>query len=141
MDARTYLRSVKTLDVRIKNKLIERAQWRELALSITATIGGERVQSSGSQSRMADSVGRCIDMESEIAAELDNLIAEKKSVTGTIERLRSATQYDVLHMRYIQGMTLQDIADRYNRDYGWAKATHRRGLSNVQIMLDEQKEG
>ena len=138
MDARVFLRSVKTLDVRIKNKLIEKNQWYELAQSITASIGGERVQSSGSQSRMAEAVERCVDAESEIAAELEKLIAEKKNVTGTIERLRSVTQYDVLHMKYIQDLSLQDIADRYGRDYGWAKMTHRRGLNNVQAMLDEK---
>lgn len=136
MDAKEYLRQVERLDLRIKNKLIERQQWRDIAMGITANMEGERVQSSGSQSKMADAVNKCVDMEAEINGLVDSLIDKKKEVIETIERLDSPTEYNVLHMRYIQFKGLQEIADHYGRDYGWATTTHGRALKSVQEILE-----
>jgi hypothetical protein len=137
MDAKEYLRQVEKLDLRIKNKLIEQQQWRDIALGITANMDGERVQSSGTKSKMADAIDKCVDMGAEIDSLVDNLIEIKKEVIQTIERLDSATEYDLLHRRYIQGMDLQEIADHYGKEYGWATTTHGRALKNVQALLDE----
>jgi hypothetical protein len=135
MDAKDYLRQVEMLDAIIKNKLIEKQQWMDMALGITAQMGGERVQASGSQSKMADAVAKCVDMEAEIDKLIDRLIELKKEVVATIEKLHSPIEYSVLHMRYIQFKTLQEIADHYNRDYGWATTTHGRALKSVQVIL------
>ena len=135
-DAKEFLKQVEKLDVRIKNKLIEQQQWREIALGITANMDGERVQSSGAKSKMADAVVKCVDIEAEIDSLVDILIDTKKDVIHTIEGLDSATEYNLLHMRYIQFKSLQEIADHYGRDYGWATTTHGRALKSVQEILD-----
>jgi uncharacterized Ntn-hydrolase superfamily protein len=137
LEAKEFLRQVEKLDVRIANKLIEQKQWRDIALGITANMEGERVQSSGAKSKMADAVERCVDMESEIDRLIDILIETKKEVIEAIERLDSATEYNVLHMRYIQFKDLQDIADHYGKEYGWATTTHGRALRHLQQILDE----
>ena len=138
-EAQVFLEQVERLDARITNKLIEQQQWRDIALGITANMDGERVQSSGAKSKMADAVGRCVDMEAEIDSLVDNLVDTKKEVIQTIEGLHSPTEYNVLHMRYIQYKSLQEIANRYGKDYGWATTTHGRALKNVQLILDERK--
>lgn len=69
MDAKDYLLQVKKLDLQIKNKLIEKQQWKDIALGITANMDGERVQSSGTKSKMADALVKCIDIETEINAD------------------------------------------------------------------------
>ena len=124
--------------MQIKNKLIEQQQWRDIALGITANMEGERVQSSGTKSKMADAVERCVDMEAEIDNLVDLLIDTKKSVVQAIEKLDSATEYNVLHMRYIQDKSLQDIADQYGMDYSWATTVHGRALKGVQLILDRE---
>ena len=113
MDAKAYLSQVKKLDLLIKNKLIEKQQWKDIALGISANMDGERVQSSGTKSKMADALVKCIDIETEINSLIDKLIDTKKEVIQTIEKLNSPLQYDVLHLHYIQFLTLQDIADKY----------------------------
>lgn len=138
MEAKEYLRQVEKLDLRIKNKLIEQQQWKDIALGITANMDGERVQSSGAKSKMADAVGRCVDMETEINSLIDILVDTKKDVIQTIEKLDSATEYNVLHMRYIQYHDLQEIADHYGKEYGWATTTHGRALKSVQAILDKK---
>lgn len=135
-EAQTYLEQVEKLDARIRNKLIEQQQWRDIALGITANMEGERVQSSGAKNKMADAIGRCVDMEAEIDSLIDILVDTKKEVIQTIERLDSAVEYDVLHRRYIQFQDLQEIADHYGKEYGWATTTHGRALKSLQAILD-----
>lgn len=136
MDAKSFLRQTEKLDAQIQNKMIERQQWRDMALGITANMSGDRVQSSGSQSKMADAIDRCVDMEAEIDSLVDKLIDTKREVIATIEQLDSPTEYNVLHMRYIQYKGLQEIADKYGKDYGWVTTCHGRALKSVQAILD-----
>lgn len=137
-EAQVFLEQVKKLDYRIKNKLIEQQQWRDIALGITANMEGEKVQASGSQSKMADAVVKCVDMEAEIDSLIDELVDTKKAVIQTIERLDSPTEYDVLHRRYIQYQSLQEVADHYKKDYGWATTTHGRALTHVCEILNRK---
>lgn len=139
MKAQDFLRQVRKLDLQIQNKLIEKQQWRDVALGITANMDGERVQSSGAKSKMADAINKCIDVEAEIDCLVDKLIEVKKEVIQTIELLDSPTEYDVLHRRYIQFLSLQEIADHYRKDYGWATTTHGRALKSLQEILDERE--
>lgn len=134
LDAKEFLNQVKKLDLQIKNKLIEKQQWKDIALGITSNMDGERVQSSGRKTKMADAIDRCVDMEAEIDRLVDKLVDTKKEVIETIEQLDSPTQYDVLHMIYIQGKTLQEVADHYNMSYDWAATTHGRALRNVRAI-------
>lgn len=138
IDAKTYLRQVEKLDLRIQNKLIERQQWRDIALGITASVNAERVQSTGNQQKMACAIDRCVDMESEIDSLVDELVSIKQDVVATIEQLDSPTEYNILHKRYIQFFTLQEIADDYGREYGWVTTTHGRALKNVQSILNRK---
>jgi prophage DNA circulation protein len=139
MLAKEYLQRVDKLDIMINNKLAEQQQWLDMALSITANMGGERVQSSGSKSKMADAIDKCIDMESDINRLIDELIEAKRDVIRVIEAVDNPTEYDVLHKRYIQKMSLSDIAERYGKEYSWATTTHGRALQSVQRILDGTK--
>lgn len=137
-DARKYLERVEMLDSIVNNKLIEQRQWKDLALGITANMGGERVQSSGSKSKMADALNKCIDMEGEIDRAIDNLIDRKREVISMLEKLESPLEYNLLHMKYIQYKDLQEIADKYGKEYGWATTNHGRALTSLQEILDRE---
>lgn len=136
METKEFLNQPKKLDLLIKNKLIEKQQWRDLALGITANMDGERVQSSGSQQKMADAIVKCIDMEAEIDRLVDLFIDKKREVVQIIEQVESPIEYDVLHRIYIQYHTLQDVADHYGKEYGWATTTHGRALKSVQEIRE-----
>lgn len=126
------------IDTLVENKLIEQRQWKDLAMNITANMEGERVQSSSATtSKMADCVVKCIMIEEEIAAAVDKLIAEKKKVVRTIESLHSPTEYRILHMRYIQYISLADIAAKLNKEYTWVTTVHGRAVKHVQDLLSK----
>ena len=131
-----FLKQLKKLDKLIENKLAEKAQWKSIATGTTIQLN-EKVQSSGNQQKMADAVGEYIDMEREINAYIDILIAKKKDVISVIEQL-NATEYDILHKVYVQYLTLYDVADIYEKSYSWVTSVHGRALANVRKILDER---
>ena len=128
-ETQLFLEQVEKLDAMIKNKLIEQQQWRGIEEDIAESIEGEREQSAA--------VKRCEDVEAELDSIVAQLVAKKKEVTQAIERLDSATEYNVLHMRYIQFKTLQEIADHYGYEYTWATTTHGRALKNLRVILNK----
>ena len=138
MKAKEFLKQLKKLDRMIENKLIEKQQWKSIAEGTTANSEGERVQSSGSQQKMADAVNRYVDIEKEIDRFIDRLIDTKKDVISVIEQL-DATEYDFLHKVYVQYLTLDDVADMYEKSHGWAITLHGRALQKVQKILDDRK--
>lgn len=135
MDAKKYLQQVSKLNKLIENKMIERAQWKAMATSTGTFSDGERVQSSGNQQKMAEAVGRYVDIEKELDACIDRYIDTKNEVIRTIEQLPAA-EYDVLHKIYIQEKSLSDVATIYDRAYSWATMVHGRALKEVQDILD-----
>lgn len=139
MKAKDYLKQVEKLDTIIKNKLIEQAQWKEIALGVTSHSDGERVQTSKRPSKMADAIDKCVDIGAEIDSLIDRLVDLKREVTGVIEQL-NATEYDVLHKRYIQHLSYLDIAEAKHRDYNWVTTVHGRALKNVQRIIDGRKQ-
>ena len=133
--AQLYLEQVDKLDARIENKLVEQRQWRGVALGITSNTEGERVQSSGNQQKMASAIDRVVDLESEINELVDRLIDYKQEVIQTIEQL-NATEYDVLHKRYIQGMTFDEIGAVKRKSKSWATTVHGRALQSLNRILE-----
>ncbi len=136
--AQVFLERVERLDAIIQNKLIEKQQWKQIALGITANMEGERVQSSGAKDKMANAVERCVDIEVEIDRAVDNLVDTKKEVLQTIERLDSPTEYKLLHLRYVQYVPLKDIADMWGVEYTNVTTTHGRALKNVERLINEK---
>ena len=137
MNAKDFLRQIKKLDRLIKNKLIEIQRWKDIANNTTATLSGERVQSSGNPQKIADAICRYIDLEREINQDIDKLVDAKKDVIGVIEQL-NATEYDIIHKIYVQHLTLEDVADAYDRTYSWATTIHGRALKHVQNILNKR---
>lgn len=147
MKAKEFLNQVKKWDTIIENKMIERQQWKDIAMSTTAqgtniTINGiiqsmERVQSTANPQKMADAINRYVDIEKEINQCIDALVDAKKEVVGVIEQL-ATTEYDILHKVYVQHLTLYDVADKYNKTYSWVTTVHGRALKNVQNILNER---
>ena len=148
MKAKEFLEQVRKLNVLIENKLAEIAQWKAIATSATAggtdvVINGkihqmDKVQSSGSQQKMADAVIHYVDLEAEINADIDKLIDAKKDVLKVIEQLE-AEKYDLLHKVYVQGFTLDEVALKYGFSYSWATTLHGKALKDVQNILDERE--
>ena len=139
IDKLQFIKQLEKLDLMIENKLAEKARWKEIAFGTSAKMDGEKVQSSGSQQKMADAVCKYVDIEKEIDEQIDKLIDTKKDVISVIEQL-NAIEYDLLHKIYVQYIKLYEIPDIYGKSYSWATTVHGRALKKVQAILDQRKE-
>lgn len=135
MKAKDFLKQVRKYEMLIRNKKAEKAQWQAIATGTTARMDGERVQTSGSQQKMADAIDRYVDMEAEIDRVIDYLIDARNDVIRVIEQL-PADEYDVLHKIYVQAFNLYEVAFMNEKSYSWATTIHGRALQKVQKILD-----
>lgn len=133
MNAKEYLRQVGKLNYMIRNKTAELEMWRSVAVGISGSSDGERVQSSGNPQRMADAVIKCVETERQIY----EYIRKKSRIIEDIERLPSE-EYDLLHKKYIQFFTLDEIAADSGKSYSWATSVHGIALKHLQEILDER---
>lgn len=155
MNAKAFLNQLEKLDRLIENKRMEKEQWYLLATNTTyggAPDTGVRVQSSGSQQRMADAMDNYIDAGAEIDRMLRRLFDVRQEILSVIELL-NADEYDVLHKRYagvvcvdpatkqkrIHRMSLREIADARASSESWARGVHGSALKKVQRIIDERQ--
>ena len=139
MRAAEYLKQIQKFECIIKNKLEEKERWMAMATNVSAHIGGERVQSSGSQQKMADAVIESVDIEKQIAAEVSRLIQKRNDIMQTIEQL-DIMEYEFIYKVYVENLSLKEVAGYFCRSYGWATDFHRKTLRKVQIIIDAKKE-
>ena len=139
MKAQQYLEQLDHLETVIQNKEIERKQWRDVALGITARYDGERVQSSGSQQKMSDAVIKLADIDREIDSIIDQQIDTRREIISMIERLKPK-EYKVLHLLYIQKMSFKEVAAACRKSPSWATSVHGIALKNLQKILDDHEQ-
>lgn len=149
MKARTYLEKVKKQDAQIDALIEEIATLDAIAKKTTSVMGDERVQASTSQQKMADTVGKIVDLKTELNAEIDRFIDYRNEVLKLIDVACDADCHKLLHKRYIgtydteKGRiifkTWEQIAVEMGFTYQWVSdGLHKRALSQVQKVLDER---
>lgn len=142
MTAKEYLSQIKRLDTLIQNKTAEKNYWAgvtmELATSITANMSGEKVQSSGSKYKMADTVDSGIDRVRKIEKRIAELYEEMDAIIAIIEQLPE-DKSDILHKVYVQYMSLKEVAASRHESYSWVATNHGHALNMVSDILREKK--
>ena len=126
------------MDAKINADLEELASLETLATKTTSVLGGEMVQSSGSQQKMADSVAKIVDLREQINAEIDRFIDYKQEARELISDCE-AECITLISKRYFQFKTWESIAVDMNFTYQWVSGgLHQKALAQVQKALDER---
>ena len=142
MKAKNYLMQIKNMDARINTDLEELAALEALATKTTSVLGGERVQSSGSQQKMADAVSKIIEMKEKINSEIDRFVNFKAEAKNLIFSVCDSDCIDLLYKRYFLNKKWEEIAVEMNYTFKWVSGgLHQRALSQVQKVLDERGDG
>lgn len=141
MKAINYLKQIKMLDSQINNYIDELATLEALATKTTAVMGGERVQASGSQQKMADCAVKIVDMKDKLTKEIDSFISYKDKARELICDACDADCCRLLHLRYFMYKTWEEIAVTMNYTYQWVSGgLHQKALAQLQKALDERGE-
>lgn len=136
MRAKDYLKEIARIEKLIENKKEERERWRDIALNITGSYDGERVQSSGNQQKMATAVINQVDLQREIEAHILALYRKRQDIIGVLEQL-PIQDYDLLYKIYVKGNTLIDMAEERGCTYSNITTLHGTALKKVQRIIDK----
>lgn len=136
-NAQAYLRQIKLYDTHVNNKLEELQRLKTLATQITATIKPVPVSGSGGQDKLGGTIAKIIDLENEINDAIDTYIDKRREAGKLVDRVPDADQMRVLHKRYFEFKTWEQIARETNFSYRSVCYIHGRGLQAVDKILED----
>lgn len=136
MTTEQYLGQIDRLNKVIQNKLVEIYQLKTMACNIVVSNENERVQTSGSQERMADTVAKIVDKEKDIGSLIDLQLEKKNSIISQIEGMENTNMYHVLFCRYVKNDNFTEIGN----EMGYSRMQIKR-LHDDAIDVFEEKYG
>jgi hypothetical protein len=138
MLAKDFLNQAFLIDQRIRAKSEQIRSLNEIATSCSATLTGMPRNPNRGGSRMADAVGKIIDLENEIAYDMHRLIEVKKEIVAVINAVDDVVYRTLLEKRYLCGATWEEITIILNCNRRWTFRLHDRALDTVQKILDKK---
>lgn len=127
MTAREYLGQVRALDDLINAKQRELYRLRLSATAVSSPAFGDRVQGGG-ENRSMLIIDKIIAMQEEINAEIDRLVDTKEEIRARIARVYNPQFIALLTDKYINGLTLEQIAEKTNMSYETIRGWHGQAL-------------
>lgn len=135
MTAKQYLRQAYRLNELINSHIKELEQLRLISTSVSSTdFSKERVQ--GGQlpgNKIVNIIGKIVDLERQINAEIDSFIDLKKEIHDVIEAVKNPNERLVLRYRYIEFLTWEQVAERMNYSIKQVHRIHSEALKNVVV--------
>ena len=132
METKEYLQQIGRYDRLINNKLVELAQYRSMACSVSAVRNDERVQSSPSYDTMDKIVSKIEQMENEIDILVDRYIDNKRIIISQIDSMSDEMTYQILFSRYVEQKTFEKMAIEMNYCYKQIIRRHGKALQEFE---------
>lgn len=132
METKEYLQQIGRYDRLINNKLVELAQYRSMACSVSAVKNDERVQSSPSYDTMDKIVSKIEQMENEIDTLADRYIDNKRIIISQIDGMSDEMTYQILFSRYVEQKTFEKMAIEMNYCYKQIIRRHGKALQEFE---------
>jgi hypothetical protein len=132
VETKEYLQQIGRYDRLINNKLVELAQYRSMACSVSAVKNDERVQSSPSYDTMDKIVSKIEQMENEIDMLVDRYIDNKRIIISQIDSMSDEMTYQILFSRYVEQKTFEKMAIEMNYCYKQIIRRHGKALQEFE---------
>ena len=130
MEIRNFLRDVRS-KYRYAQMLSVRAErYREMAMRATGRTDAVRLSGTSHRSKVEDNVIAMMDVQREIEEKIKELMVETKRAQKLISRLENSKHRMVLEMRYLQGMTWEEIAEQMDYTLRWVHQLHKQALES-----------
>ena len=137
VEAKEFLRQYQEALTDIRNLEAEAEEIESLAMSMTASTDGERVQSSGRKDRMADLAAKAADLELEIMGLRTDALNILREVERTISQVEDKDYRQLLHLRYIEKRPWEEIAVSLKKSWRWTCSLHGKALQIVQEIIEK----
>lgn len=136
MTAKEYLMQVRNLESKMKILKEEIDTLREMVVSTGAIQQGERVLSSGTQDKMAETICKINEKECEWNDLMREFALARANVIINIQKLNNSEYEQILYKRYCQSKKWEEIALEMNYTYQWVCKLHGRALLELDKVLN-----
>lgn len=138
MKAKEYLQQLQRLDIVINQKIKEVDDLRLKSRSVgSIDYSKERVQTSPSgDAPFVKLIGRIIDLEAEINAEIDAFVDEKHRIINQIQALKNSKYIEILYKHYVEFKRLEVVAVEMNFTYQYVVELHGYALKDFQTTYE-----
>ena len=133
MTVKEYLSQAYRLDQRIDAKLEQVMALRKLAAKATFTLSDDVPSGVRNARRMEDIIMKIMDLENEINADIDSLIALKREIVSTIKAVPNLEYQTLLELRYLCFKPWEQIAVEMGYDLRYTHKLHKRALEECNI--------
>ena len=133
MTAKEYLGQAYRLDQRINSKLEQVLSLRELTTKATATMSDMPGGGSRNVYKMQDIIGKIVDLENEINADIDRLVDLKREMVAVIKAVENPEYQTLLELRYLCFKTWEQIAVYMGYESRYLHKLHQRALNACTI--------
>lgn len=141
MTAKQYLKQGYRLKELIRTHRDELTQLRSMLGSVSGPsydkIGGGTTKWNGDTAEY-NLVIKCVDLEAQIAQEIDDMVALMAAIHSTIEAVRNTDERLVLRCRYILFLSWDEITRRMNYSDTQVRRLHGSALRSV-IVPEEYR--
>ena len=131
MTAKEYLGQAYRLDQRINSKLEQVLSLRELTTKATATMSDMSGGGSRNVYKMQDIIGKIVDLENEINADIDQLVDLKREMVTAIKAVADPECQTLLELRFLCFKTWEQIAIDMNYGIDNIFKLHKKALAMV----------
>ena len=141
MNAKQFLSQSYRLAEQIESHKRELAELREMMPVISSSSFSD-TPNSGSrilEPSFAKMTVRIVDLERKVAQEIDTLCDVKLKIHYAIEAVPDVSQRLLLRLKYIEGLSWQDVADRLHYSVKHAFKIHQEALQKVVVPNDDTK--
>ena len=136
MTAKECLMQVRNLESKMKILKEEIDTLREMVVSTGAIQQGERVLSSGTQDKMAETICKINEKECEWNDLMREFALARANVIINIQKLNNPEYEQILYKRYCQSKKWEEIALEMNYTYQWVCKLHGRALLELDKVLN-----
>jgi len=138
--AKEYLLSIKRYDTIIDAKQREIDDLYALITRVTPVLKTDVVSGSGSQDKIGNAIAKITDLQAELNRDIDHFVDLKREAAAKLGKVTRAEYYEILHKRYFEYQSLEQIAVSMNYTYRWIRRLHGRAL-NVFGKIMNKEEG
>ena len=133
MKAKEYLSQAYRLDQRIDAKIEQVMSLRNLAAKATSTLSDAMPSGTRNIHRMEDIIMRIFDLENEINADIDSLVALKREIVSTIKSVPNLEYQILLELRYLCFKPWEQIAVEMGYGIDNVFRLHQKALKDLEV--------
>ena len=135
LSAKEFLKQARHIDQRINSKLEQVQSLRELATKATATLSDMPRSATPNIHRMEDVICKMMELESDINADIDELIDTKHEVMAVIKMVERPEYQSLLELKYLCMKTWEEVAAELGYVYRQITRMHGYALEQVDAIL------